>query len=263
MSSHRFTSLTDALLSAWKDGRHVSDWSHLAPLPQNRAEGYAAQAAFCEATGQPSMGWKIAATSTAGQQHINVSGPLAGRLLASRCHAADAQIVLGSNRMRVMEPEFAFRIGQDVRAGVGTALGLQEVMAHVKDMHLAIEIPDSRFEHFLQAGEALLLADFACAHHLVLGPAVTHDWRGLDLSQHAVQVHNHGQLKAQGSGANVLGDPRIALTWLANELVNHGMYLREGDTVITGTCVVPVLMNAGDAIEADFGVLGSVSVQVA
>jgi 2-keto-4-pentenoate hydratase len=136
-------------------------------------------------------------------------------------------------------------------------------MAHVKDMHLAIEIPDSRFEHFLQAGEALLLADFACAHQLVLGPAVTQDWRGLDLSQHAVHVHNHGQLKAQGSGVNVLGDPRIALTWLANELITHGMYLREGDTVITGTCVVPVLMNAGDAIEADFGVLGTVSVQVA
>jgi 2-keto-4-pentenoate hydratase len=263
MSSHRFPSLTDALLSAWKDGRHVSEWSHLAPLPLNRGEGYAAQAAFCEATGQPTMGWKIAATSTAGQQHINVSGPLAGRLLASRCHPASAKIVLGNNRMRVMEPEFAFRIGQDILAGAGTSLGLQEVMACVKDLHLAIEIPDSRFEHFLQAGEALLLADFACAHQLVLGPAVSHDWRRLDLSQHAVQVKNHGQLKAQGSGANVLGDPRFALTWLANELINHGMYLREGETVITGTCVVPVLIDAGDAIEADFGVLGTVSMQVA
>ena len=94
---------------------------------------------------------------------------------------------------------------------------------------------------------------------MLLGEAVGLDWRGLDLSQHAVQVRNHGELKATGSGANVLGDPRIALTWLANELIAHGMYLREGDMVITGTCVVQVVVSAGDAIEADFGVLGQIS----
>ena len=64
--------------------------------------------------------------------------------------------------------------------------------------------------------------------------------------------------KANGSGANVLGDPRLALTWLANELIEHGMALRAGDTVITGTCVVPVVIQEGDAIEADFGVLGRI-----
>jgi 2-keto-4-pentenoate hydratase len=37
------------------------------------------------------------------------------------------------------------------------------------------------------------------------------------------------------------------------------MYLREGETVITGTCVVPVVVSEGDAIEADFGVLGQIS----
>jgi 2-keto-4-pentenoate hydratase/2-oxohepta-3-ene-1,7-dioic acid hydratase in catechol pathway len=52
------------------------------------------------------------------------------------------------------------------------------------------------------------------------------------------------------------------LTWLANELISHGMHLRQGDTVITGTCVVPVLLNEGDAMTADFGVLGTVGVQL-
>ena len=259
MSSHRYSSLTEVLLSAWREGRHVSDWSQVSPLPQTRAQGYEAQAAFGEATGQASMGWKIAATSQAGQQHINVSGPLAGRLLASRCQPAGASLKLGTNRMRVMEPEFAFRIGSDIRAQGSQPLTIDQVMKQVKDLHLAIEVPDSRFAHFVQAGEALLLADFACAHQMLLGEAVAFDWRGLDLSQHAVQVRNHGELKATGSGANVLGDPRIALTWLANELIAHGMYLREGETVITGTCVVPVVLHEGDAIEADFGVLGQIT----
>ena len=262
MSSPLFQSLADTLLAAWLDGQHLQTVAHAAPLPNGRAEGYAAQKALFEATGEKTIGWKIAATSKAGQAHIGVSGPLAGRLLASRCLPPGSSIHLANNLMRVMEPEFAFRIGSDVLATSAQPLGMAEVMAHVQDMHLAIEIPDSRYADFVHAGEALLLADFACANKLVLGEAVTYPWRDLDLSQHAVRVLCNGQLKAEGSGANVLGDPRLGLTWLANELISHGMHLRKGDTVITGTCVVPVLLNEGDAMIADFGVLGTVGVQL-
>ena len=259
MSSQGFSELTHHLFNAWQQGHHLEHAADLGPRPQSRAQGYAAQAEFCQATGEQPMGWKIAATSVAGQQHINVSGPLAGRLLTSRCHPAGTTLTLGSNRMRVMEPEFAFRLGRDVLATqAGKPLTMNQVLDHVKDLHLAIEVPDSRYAEFVKAGEAMLLADFACAHRLVLGEPVTHPWRDIDLSQHAVQVRNHGEVKANGSGANVLGDPRLALTWLANELIGHGMALRASDTVITGTCVVPVVIQEGDAIEADFGVLGRI-----
>jgi 2-keto-4-pentenoate hydratase len=261
MSSHSFQSLVDLLLPAWLNGQHLPEVK-AAPLPASRAEGYAAQKALFEATGDVAIGWKIAATSKAGQQHIGVSGPLAGRLLSSRRLPAGAQVSLGNNLMRVMEPEFAFRMASDVLGVSSQPLGMAEVMAHVQDMHLAIEIPDSRYVDFVHAGEAMLLADFACANLLVLGEAVTYPWRELDLSQHAVEVFRHGTLAAQGSGANVLGDPRTGLTWLANELISHGMHLRKGDTVITGTCVVPVTLNEGDAMLADFGVLGTISVNL-
>lgn len=262
MSSPLFQSLADTLLAAWLNGQHLQTVAHAEPLPNGRAEGYAAQKALFEATGEKTIGWKIAATSKAGQAHIGVSGPLAGRLLASRCLPPGSSIHLANNLMRVMEPEFAFRIGSDVLATSAQSLDMAEVMAHVQDMHLAIEIPDSRYADFVHAGEALLLADFACANKLVLGEAVAYPWRDLDLSQHAVLVLCNGELKAEGSGANVLGDPRLGLTWLANELISHGMHLRKGDTVITGTCVVPVLLNEGDAMTADFGVLGTVGVQL-
>ena len=49
MSSQRYSSLTEVLLSAWREGRHVSDWSQVSPLPQTRAQGYEVQAAFGEA----------------------------------------------------------------------------------------------------------------------------------------------------------------------------------------------------------------------
>ena len=82
--------------------------------PANRGEGYAIQARL-ERHGPPLWGWKIAATSAAGQHHIGVDGPMAGRLLAAMVHPDGAELSLAGNRMRVAEIEFAFRMGRDFR----------------------------------------------------------------------------------------------------------------------------------------------------
>ena len=50
--------------------------------PRDRAEGYAIQAAIEHGAAGNLFGWKIAATSEAGQKHINVDGPMAGRILS-------------------------------------------------------------------------------------------------------------------------------------------------------------------------------------
>ena len=249
-----------ALLPAFRDhGRLVA----LDPdcRPTSRAEGYEVQAALLKAVGEPGIGWKIAATSTAGQQHIGVSGPLAGRLLQSRCLADGATVSLAGNFMAVAEAEFAFRIGRDLKRTGSTPLSVSEVMASVEALHVAIEVPASRFEDFAKAGEAQLIAEFACACFFVVGQEVTTDWRSVDLKDHQVSVTCNGATVAQGQGSNVLGDPRLALTWLANELIDHNRCLQAGDVVMTGTCVVPVPVKPGDVVTADFGAFGSVSAQ--
>jgi len=63
-----------------------------------------------------------------------------------------------------------------------------------------------------------------------------------------------------GHGKNVLGDPRIALTWLANEVRQLGVTLRAGQIVTTGTCHPPLPIQSRDFLEADFSSLGKVSV---
>ena len=67
-----------------------------------------------------------------------------------------------------------------------------------------------------------------------------------------------GKLERDGSGANVLGDPRVALTWLVNELSALGVTVKAGETVTTGTSTTPMPIAPGDAARADFGALGSV-----
>ena len=232
--------------------------------PHTRAEGYAAQACLPEASGREVPGWKIAATSKAGQQHINVSGPLAGRILSGQVLPPGAQVPGLGNRMRVAEPEMAFLFGRELPARV-QPYSEAEVMAAVASLHPSIEIPNSRFARFIQAGEAQLLADNACAHQFMLGHAAPDVWRNLDLSRHPVHatvISASGQTwQREGSGAAVMGDPRAALTWLVNELSVLGIGLLAGQFVTTGTCMVPLELLEGDTVQADFGVLGQIGMR--
>ena len=246
--------------------RHWQKQTRLDALPEDlrptdRAEGYRVQAFIEDHTRQKLFGWKIAATSTAGQAHINVDGPLAGRLLAERVIEDGGLCPLGNNLMKVAEMEFAFRMAADLPPRPAP-YSQDEVMGRVASLHPAIEIPDSRYHDFTVVGAAQLIADNACAHRFVLGAVVTADWRGIDLAAHQVKALKGGAVAGEGVGANVLGDPRIALTWLANELSRHGLTLKAGEVVTTGTCVKPVEIAPGDRVEGDFGLLGRVSLAI-
>ncbi len=225
--------------------------------PSTRSEGYRVQVSLAVLTGDREIGWKIAATSTGGQKHIGVSGPLAGRLLESRLRASGASVSIGSNIMKVGEAEFAFRMGRDLPPRA-TPYTVDEVLAASAALYPAIEFPDSRFHDFVRAGEAQLIADFACAGWLILGARAPDSWRSTDLAAHKVGAWIDGRKAVDGIGSNVLGDPRIALAWIANELSREGMVLKAEDIVSTGTCIVPAPVSAGQHFVADFGPLGEV-----
>jgi 2-keto-4-pentenoate hydratase len=65
-----------------------------------------------------------------------------------------------------------------------------------------------------------------------------------------------------GEGRAALGDPRIALTWLVNELSSLQVTLEAGQFVSTGTCMTPLEVQPGDTVHADYGVLGSLSLRL-
>ena len=136
-------------------------------------------------------------------------------------------------------------------------------MDAIDTLHPAIELPDSRFDDFATVGAPLLIADNACAHEFVLGPAAPASWRSLDLARHPVAAAVAGKIEREGSGAAVLGDPRIALTWLVNELSGLGIPLVDGQVVTTGTSMAPLPIDRGDRVSADFGVLGVVALRLA
>jgi 2-keto-4-pentenoate hydratase len=229
--------------------------------PVDRVQGYAVQAEVVRLSGQKVVGWKVAATSLAGQKHIGVDGPLAGPLLSRRVLDSGAMVPLKGNIMKVAEAEFCFRFGASLPARQ-SPYDLPEVLDAVESLHPAIEVPDSRYNDFARVGAPQLIADTACSCWFVLGRATNEDWRARELTNHSVTAHKNGRPAGTGSGANVLGDPCIALTWIANELRMFGEGLSAGDIVTTGTCVAPVPVAPGDQVRADFGDFGDVTLNV-
>lgn len=247
------------LIDHWDQGLKLATLP-VALRPTSRREGYAIQSVLDRQSKSPLFGWKIAATSAGGQKHINVDGPLAGRILAERVAPNEATVSLAGNLMRVAEAEFAFRFAVDLLPRADP-YGVDEVLDAVATLHPAIELPDSRFADFVTAGEASLIADNACAHDFVLGDPTKADWRAIDLADHRVAISLRGE-RHIGLGAAVLGDPRSALTWLVNELSGLDVRIKAGQVVTTGTCYTPLAIAPGDIFEADFGVIGHVSVRL-
>src|SRR3982751_1683301 len=213
LDKNAITAASKTLHDHWRAGTKFSSLDE-SMRPRDRTEGYAIQGEIEKYSSKSLFGWKIAATSEAGQKHINVDGPMAGRILAETVIADGGTASMAGNDMRVAEPEFAFRMRIDLppRAEPYT---VQQVLDAVDTLHPAIEIPDSRFADFVSAGAAQIIADNACAHLFVLGSPASADWRALDLIEERPVVSLRGQ-QFIGHGKNVLGDPRVALTWLSN-----------------------------------------------
>ena len=256
MEKKKAQQASGVLANCMKSGEFIESLP-LAFRPVTATEGYAIQAELDNGPA-PRVGWKIAATSVAGQTHIGVDGPLLGRLTSSMMLEQGQPVSLWSNRMQVAEAEFVFQFAQTIPPRP-TRFTQNEAMSLVSDLYLGLEFPNSRYLDFASVGAAQLAADNACAHQFMLGPKAPDIWRKLDLSDHAVTANVKDKGSFEGKGANVLGDPRAALAWFINQASVLNITLKESEFVTTGTCVTPIDITAGDEVAVNFGQLGSIS----
>lgn len=233
--------------------------------PANIEQGYAVQQALAKLRNEPVVGWKIAATSAAGQAHINVAQPLAGRLYQSIVHRDGERVSFAHNRMQVAEAEIVLTLGAElpVRKQPYTQ---SEVASAVSTVSAGLELPDSRFSDFTAVGEASLAADHACASRFVLGE-VSHtppinETLLASLARHPTRLLVNDEVVTSGVGSDALGGPLAALTWLANQLGTIGTGLLAGQFVTTGVTGKPSPVSSGSTITADLGEWGRASVHL-
>ena len=99
---------------SWNEGKKLGPLSEKMK-PNSRKEAYKIQEQIEIVSENKILGRKIAATSKDAQNHIGVSGPLAGRIFKDRAKFPNSNLILGNNQMAVAEPEFAFKIGTEIK----------------------------------------------------------------------------------------------------------------------------------------------------
>ena len=229
--------------------------------PETLSDAYAIQhgvvAGLVAQGGGQCIGFKVACTNEIAQAALQIDRPVFGRLMSHTTSPSGATLAADRFTHRVIEAEFAFRIGVDVEAvdGGHTRATIAE---HIDAVIPGIEIVDYRFESWA-VGALRVAADNAIHGWWVRGELVT-DWRGYDLAASAVSVTRNGELVTTGSGAAVLGHPLNVMAWLADELPRFGLRLSRGDVVTTGVATDVFEAGAGDSCVADFGPIGTVTV---
>jgi len=228
--------------------------------PHDLAGGYAIQDAFADQRGVPARGWKIAATSAGGRATLGVDGPLAGRLFADALWQDTGTIPLPATAMGIIEVEVAFIIGRDIAPGEGPR-GRSALLEALSSVHVAIEVPQTRWRDVAAVGMPSVAADNACGGGVLLGPPVAPAlWQARDLAAIGASIGPVDGPRATGSGANVMGDPLAALEWLIGALSGRGIGLAAGEIISSGSLTPPPRIARGAEILAQADGLGHLRV---
>ena len=235
----------------------------LAPLSETDGDlsiehAYAIQDALRAAfdrRGERPIGWKLGATSPAGQTLMGVQEPAYGFLFAAQYATGEAVSVSKSVNLGV-EAEVAFKMRTKL---VGPGVTAATALVAVESIMPALELLDFVFSGKPRAAD--YIASSIVAQAIALGSPVA-PLDGLDLATESVEYEHNGEIVGTYTAAEVMGNPLNALAWLANHLGARGLALKPGDIVMSGAISRIVRPKAGDTIRANFTHLGSVSIKV-
>ncbi|WP_426247436.1 2-keto-4-pentenoate hydratase [Nocardioides sp. LHG3406-4] len=219
------------------------------------AAAYAVQGWLTEyrlATGARVVGRKIGLTSPAVQAQLGVDRPDFG-VLFDDMDVSAGPVPTERLLQPKVEAEVAFVLGEDLADG---DLALDQVRGAVAYAMAALEIVDSRVEGWdITFGDTV--ADNASSGLYVLGDRRV----GLDAFtpiEARMELEVDGSVVSTGDGTACLGDPLLALTWLARTLRELGDPLLAGQVVLSGALGPMVPVSSGAVVTARISGLGEV-----
>ncbi|HET7193560.1 MAG TPA: fumarylacetoacetate hydrolase family protein, partial [Nocardioides sp.] len=149
--------------------------------------------------------------------------------------------------------ETGFVLGADLP---GEDCAEADVLAATERIVPAIELIDSRIADWdIRIGDTI--ADNASSAGYVLGRDRVKP-TDIDLTTIGARLLRNDELVGEGRSDAVLGDPVIAVAWLARKVASFGVTLRSGNVILPGSVHRAVDVRPGDDFEATFEGLGSV-----
>jgi len=223
-------------------------------IPATLDEAYRVREAY-EAIEAPRrgkvVGYKIGLTTPIMQQLCGVDEPCYGAMFSSEIRQSPAEVRVADYCRVGIETEIAMRLGADLPDGGGH----KRVVEAVESCMAAIEVLDDLRHDYKRLSARSMVAGNVWNAGCVLGPPVN-DWQKLDLTAATYRLSINGVEIGAGKGADVMGNPLNALSWLADRLAADGRPLRRGMVVMTGSVVPIQFPKPGDHAVVDVSGLG-------
>lgn len=175
------------------------------------------------------VGRKIGATSEAVQSQLGVRQPDFGVLFSDMAHSDGDRIPMDRLLQPRAEAEVAFVLERDLADG---PLDVVQCRAAVAYAVAALEIVDSRIQAW-DISFADTVADNASSGLFVLGTE-QRTLAQVEPVNVTMTMAIDGEIVSTGTGAACLGDPLIALSWLARRAHEFGDPLRAGQVILSG-----------------------------
>ncbi|MBO9523438.1 MAG: fumarylacetoacetate hydrolase family protein [Nocardioidaceae bacterium] len=223
----------------------------------DQAAAYAVQRLVTEERirrGARRCGRKIGLTSAAVQQQLGVDQPDSGVLFADMVHRDGALVPPGAVLQPRVEAEVAFVLGADLDDG---PLDAGQVRAATAYVVAALEICGSRIQDW-DISFADTVADNASSGAVVLG-ATPVGLAEVEPAEVAMLMTVDGAEVSTGTGRACLGDPVLAVAWLARVSREVGDPLRAGDLVMSGALGPMHPLAPGARVHAALTGLGTVT----
>ncbi len=199
------------------------------------------------------VGHKVGLSSLAMQQMMGVDEPDYGHLLADMEVFEDVPVDTAKFLLPRVEVEVGFILGADLP---GEDCTEADVLAATVAYAPSIELIDSRITEW-RIGLADTISDNASSAGFVLGRERVAPG-DIDITAIDAVLTRNGEVIAEGRSDAVLGNPVIAVAWLARKVASFGVRLKAGDIVLPGSCTRAIDARAGDEFLADFTGLGAV-----
>ena len=204
--------------------------------------------------GATRAGRKIGLTSPAVQKQLGVDRPDFGVLLADMDVSDLAAVPMELLLQPKIEAEIAFVLKDDLDDG---PLDVPDVAQAVDYCVAALEIVDSRVANWdITFGDTV--ADNASSGLYILASERV-ALEVFSTVSAEMEMTLDGDVVSTGSGADCLGDPLAALSWLARTARQLGDPLRAGEVILSGALGPMVAVGAGSRVEATITGLGTVA----
>lgn len=203
--------------------------------------------------GHTISGKKIGLTSEGIQKQMGVDQPDYGHLFAAM-DCTGGTVPTGKLMQPKIEGEIAFVLKADLAGGNVTVDDVRNATDYVV---ASFEIVDSRVDDWrIKLPDTV--ADNASTGRYILGEKRL-PVDAVNLSEIEMKLYKNEEPVGEGTGAAVMGNPCMAVAWLANCLWGYGVTLKAGEVILSGAFSAAPKAAAGDVFRAEFSHLGTVA----